>query len=37
MIGGLAMSPLETADRARHFDGIGLKCITRGGAELNTR
>ena len=27
------MSPLETADRARHFDGIGLKCITRGGAE----
>jgi hypothetical protein len=31
------MSPLEGADRARHFNGIGRKCITRGGTELNSR
>jgi hypothetical protein len=37
MIGGLAISPLERADRARHFDSIGGKCITRGGTELNSR
>gem|GEM_PF-6619244 len=33
MIGGLFMSPLEWADWARHFEGIGRKGITRDGTE----